>query len=136
MYKTPWSSVARLPCNGRCKTNQPCTLWSLRLAGQNEWKMDEKEKKNFYDCLYHNGTNSISPTTYSVSWKIVLVAERHKTYVYLLQLKLIRSKTLKYWFVKDLFTKIPANIMWKDSRLARKRSVMGLRRSDTKLLCN
>ena len=43
---------------------------------------------------------------------------------------------LKYLFDKDNVPKTLASIMWEESRLGRKHSVIGLKIIDTKLLCN
>ena len=46
------------------------------------------------------------------------------------------KRTLLYWHKKDNVSRNPEDIMWEESRLARRRTTVGLRRVDSKLLCN
>ena len=54
MYKKPWSSVARLPCNGRCKTKTllksfgAVRVFSSRVFNTSTLKKKKKIKEEFF----------------------------------------------------------------------------------------
>ena len=101
-------------------------------------KMDEKAKEYMRFCTTMAPFKvHLQPTLYLK--KCSLSLERTKitcincNHIYK---SLYRKRTLKYWFKKDNVSQTPENTIWEESRLVRKRSVMGLRRINTRLLCN
>ena len=101
-------------------------------------KMDSKVKTYMTTCTTMAPVKVHSqPMLYLEKWSLTLDGNKltcidQNT----LYNSLYEKRTLRYWHKKDNVSCNPADIMWEESRLARRRSTVGLRRLDSKLLCN
>ena len=110
---------------------------ALDWWGKMNDKMDHNAKTYMTVCTTIAPRVHSQPTLYLEKWSLTLDGIKltciNQNTLYD---RLYGKLTLLYWHKKDNVSRNPADIMWEESRLARRRSTVGLQRLDSKLLCN
>ena len=111
---------------------------NLDWWGKMNNKMDDKAKTYMITCTTMAPVKVHSqPMLYLEKWSLSLDSSKLTCIDQITLYNSLYGKiTLKYWHQKDNVSRNPADIMWEESRLARWRSTVGLRRLDSKLLYN
>jgi hypothetical protein len=113
--------------------------YNLDWWGLMDYKMDLAAKQYMEDVTIHPGRQKkhrINRLKYE-KWSVSLNGKKLSTVTRdNLYAGLFGPRTLKYWQDKDNMPRDPEEVMWEESRLARKRMPFGSRRINAKVISN